>query len=91
MTAQAEDTVLSWRGGFGSRVPAQLKAVSSVAAAAKRTYTEGNRPLQLIRWIAPQNPAQAIRAASEDGVMTPDGTLATLGAADPSKGGRMIS
>jgi hypothetical protein len=30
MTAQAEDTVVSWRGGFGSRVPAQLKAVSSV-------------------------------------------------------------
>jgi hypothetical protein len=76
MTAQAEDTVVSWRGGFGSRVPAQLKAVSSVAAAAKRTYTEGNQPLQLIRWIAPQNAAQAIRAVSKHGVIAPAGTVA---------------
>jgi hypothetical protein len=48
----------------------------SIAAAAKRTYTEGNRPLQCIRWIAPQNGVQAIRAGSKHGVLTPAGALA---------------
>jgi len=40
----------------------------SLKAAAKRTYTEGNRPLQCIRWVAPQDAAQAIRAAPKQGV-----------------------
>src|SRR5262249_43631468 len=40
----------------------------SVAAAARRTYTEGNRTLQCIRSVAPQNAAQTIRAASKHGV-----------------------
>ena len=39
----------------------------SVAAAARRAYTEGNRPLQCIRWVAPQNAVQAIRAGSKQG------------------------
>ena len=40
----------------------------SLKAAAKRTYTEGNRPLQCIRWVAPQDAVQAIRAAPKQGV-----------------------
>jgi hypothetical protein len=40
----------------------------SVAAAAGRTYTEGNRPLQCIHWVARQNAVQAIRAPSKQGV-----------------------
>ena len=40
----------------------------SVAAAARRAYTEGNRPLQCIRWIAPQDAVQAIRAPPKQGV-----------------------
>ena len=40
----------------------------SVAAAARRTYTEGNRPLQCIRWIAPQDGVQAIRAPPKQGI-----------------------
>ena len=40
----------------------------SVAAAARRTYTEGNRPLQCIRWITPQDAVQAIRAPPKQGV-----------------------
>jgi hypothetical protein len=40
----------------------------SLTAAAKRTYTEGNRPLQCIRWIASQDAVQAIRAAPKQGV-----------------------
>ena len=47
----------------------------SVAAAAKRTYTEGNRALQCIRWIAPQDAVQAIRAASKQGVEGPPATV----------------
>jgi hypothetical protein len=43
----------------------------SVTAASRRTYTEGNRPLQCIRWIAPQDAVQAIRAASKQGVARP--------------------
>ena len=39
----------------------------SVAAAARWAYTEGNRPLQCIRWVAPQNAVQAIRAGSKQG------------------------
>jgi len=39
----------------------------SIAAAAKRTYTEGNRPLQCIRWVAPQDAVQAIRAPPKQG------------------------
>jgi hypothetical protein len=31
----------------------------SVAAAARRAYTEGNQPLQCIRWIAPQDAVQS--------------------------------
>jgi hypothetical protein len=46
----------------------------SVAAAARRTYTEGNRALQCIRWIAPQDAAQAIRAPPKQGVERPAGT-----------------
>ena len=46
----------------------------SVAAAARRTYTEGNRPLQCIRWIAPQNAVQAIRAPPKQGVKGPAAT-----------------
>jgi hypothetical protein len=45
------------------------------AAAAKRTYTEGNRPLQCIRWIAPQEAVQAIRAAPKQGVEAPAATV----------------
>ena len=62
----------------------------SIAAAAKRTYTEGNRPLQCIRWVAPQNAVQAIRAPPKQGVKGPAAT-ATPGAADPRKRRRMIS
>jgi hypothetical protein len=40
----------------------------SVTVAAGRTYTEGNRPLQCIRWVTPQNAVQAIRAGSKQGV-----------------------
>jgi hypothetical protein len=40
----------------------------SLAAAAKRTYTEGNRAVQCIRCIAPQNPVQAIRAPPKRGM-----------------------
>jgi hypothetical protein len=47
---------------------------ASVTAAAGRTYTEGNRPLQCIRWIAPQNAVQAIRAGPKQGVLAPAGT-----------------
>src|SRR5262249_9105336 len=32
----------------------------SVAVAARRTYTEGNRLLQCIEWVAPQDAVQAI-------------------------------
>jgi len=48
----------------------------SVAAAAGRTYTEGNRPLQCIRWVTPQNAVQAIRAESKHGVVAPAVTVA---------------
>ena len=47
----------------------------SVASAARRTYTEGNRPLQCIRWIAPHYGVQAIRAGSKHGVVAPAATL----------------
>lgn len=47
----------------------------SIVAAAKRTFTEGNRPLQCIRWIAPQNGVQAIRAAPKQGVKGPAATV----------------
>jgi hypothetical protein len=47
----------------------------SVAAAARRTYTEGNRPLQCIRWIAPQDAVQAIRAPPKQGVEAPAARL----------------
>jgi hypothetical protein len=40
----------------------------ALKAAAKRTYTEGNRPLQCIRWAAPQDAVQAIRATPKQGV-----------------------
>ena len=46
----------------------------SITAAAKRTYTEGNRPLQCIRWVAPQDAVQAIRAAPKQGVKGPPAT-----------------
>jgi hypothetical protein len=46
----------------------------SIAAAAKRTFTEGNRPLQCIRWVAPQDAVQTIRAAPKQGVERPAGT-----------------
>jgi hypothetical protein len=47
----------------------------SVAAAARRTYTEGNRPLQCIRWITPQDAVQAIRAPPKQGVERPAARL----------------
>jgi hypothetical protein len=40
----------------------------SLEAAASRTYTEGNRPLQCIRWVAPQDAVQAIRATPKWGL-----------------------
>jgi hypothetical protein len=40
----------------------------SLEAAANRTYTEGNRPVQCIRWVAPQDAVQAIRATPKRGV-----------------------
>jgi hypothetical protein len=43
----------------------------SFAAAAKRTYTEGNRPAQCIRWVAPPEGLGAIRAGSKQGVVRP--------------------
>jgi hypothetical protein len=43
----------------------------SVAAAARRTHTEGNCPLQCIRWITPQNAVQAIRAPPKQGLKEP--------------------
>jgi hypothetical protein len=43
----------------------------SLEAAADRTYTEGNRPVQCIRWVAPQDAVQAIRATSKRGVNGP--------------------
>src|SRR5215471_5263345 len=46
----------------------------SIAAAAKRTYTEGNRPLQCIRWVAPQDAVQTIRAVPKQGVKGPPAT-----------------
>ena len=46
----------------------------SIAAAAKRPFTEGNRPLQCIRWIAPKDAVQAIRAAPKQGVKGPAAT-----------------
>jgi hypothetical protein len=46
----------------------------SIAAAAKRTYTEGIRPLQCIRWVAPQDAVQTIRAAPKQGVKGPAAT-----------------
>jgi hypothetical protein len=48
---------------------------ASLAAAARRTYTEGNRTLQCIRWIAPQDAAQAIRAPPKQGVERPAARL----------------
>jgi hypothetical protein len=39
----------------------------SATVAAARTHTEGNRPLQCTRWIAPQDAAQAIRAPPKQG------------------------
>lgn len=39
----------------------------SLEAAANRTYTEGNRPVQCIRWVAPQDAVQAIRATPKRG------------------------
>jgi hypothetical protein len=47
---------------------------NSVMAAAKRTFTEGNRPLQCIRWVAPQDAVQAIRAPPKQGVKGPAAT-----------------
>jgi hypothetical protein len=47
----------------------------SLAAAAGRTYTEGNRPLQCIRWVAPQDGVQAIRAGPKQEVLAPAATL----------------
>jgi len=61
----------------------------SIAAAAKRPFTEGNRPLQFIRSIAPQDAVQAIRAAPKQGVERLAGTAP--GAAHPRKRRRMIS
>ena len=46
----------------------------SITAAAKRTYTEGNRPLQCIRWVAPQDAVQTIRAVPTQGVKGPAAT-----------------
>jgi hypothetical protein len=46
----------------------------SIVAAAKRTFTEGNRPLQCIRWVAPQDAVQAIRAPPKQGVKWPAAT-----------------
>jgi hypothetical protein len=43
----------------------------SIAVAAERTFTEGNRPLQCIRWIAPRDAVQAIRAPPKQGVLAP--------------------
>jgi hypothetical protein len=40
----------------------------SLEAAANRAYTEGNRPVQCVRWVAPQDAVQAIRAAPKWGV-----------------------
>jgi hypothetical protein len=53
----------------------------SLAAAAKRTYTEGNRPVQCIRWVAPQDASQAIRAAPKRGV---EELAATSGLLEPA-------
>jgi hypothetical protein len=47
---------------------------SSITAAAKRTYTEGNRPLQCIRWVAPQDAVQTIRGPPKQGVLAPAAT-----------------
>jgi hypothetical protein len=48
----------------------------SIATTAKRTYTEGNRALQCIRWINPQDAVQAIRATLKQGVKGPAATAA---------------
>jgi hypothetical protein len=50
----------------------------SFGAAATRTYTEGNRPLQCIRRIAPQDAMQTIRAPPKQGVEEPAGTVVPL-------------
>ena len=47
----------------------------SIAAAGRRTYTEGNRPLQCIRWVAPQDAVQAIRAPPKQGLERPAARL----------------
>jgi hypothetical protein len=47
----------------------------SFAAAATRTYTEGNRLLQCIRWVGPQDAVQTIRAPPKQRVEELAGTV----------------
>jgi len=47
----------------------------SVTAAARRTYTEGNRLLQCIPWIVPQDAVQPIRAPPKQGAEEPAARL----------------
>jgi hypothetical protein len=58
---------------------------ASISAAANRTFTEGNRPLQCIRWIAPQDGVQAIRAGPKHGVMARAGAVAPQEPSTPVK------
>ena len=51
----------------------------SITVAAEQTFMEGNRPLQCIRWIVPQETRRAIRAAPKQGVTRPAATVMPRG------------
>src|SRR5262249_46786196 len=46
----------------------------SITAAAKRTFTEGNRPLQCIRWVPREDAGKPTRGAQKRGVEGPAAT-----------------